>query len=72
MPTALDNGQRSPRELLRAVIAWLLGRQATPTARSRRPLRGQITGTISLSITAPDLCPKGQIERLISASYTDI
>jgi hypothetical protein len=26
MPTALDNGQRSPRRLLRAVIARLLGR----------------------------------------------
>jgi hypothetical protein len=26
MPTALDNGQRSPRKLLRAVIARLLGR----------------------------------------------
>jgi hypothetical protein len=25
MPTALDNGQRSPRKLLRAVIARLLG-----------------------------------------------
>jgi hypothetical protein len=27
MPTALDNGQRSPRKLLRAVIAGLLGRK---------------------------------------------
>jgi hypothetical protein len=26
MPTALDNGQRSPRKLLRALIARLLGR----------------------------------------------
>jgi hypothetical protein len=33
---------------------------------------GQITGTISLSIVAPDLCPGGQVERLISASYTNI
>jgi hypothetical protein len=33
---------------------------------------GQITGTISLSISAPDLCPRGQVERLISASYTNI
>jgi hypothetical protein len=28
MPTALDNGQRSPRKLLRKVVARLLGRQA--------------------------------------------
>jgi hypothetical protein len=27
MPTALDNGQRSARKLLRAVIARLLGRK---------------------------------------------
>jgi len=27
MPTALDNGQRSPRKLLRAVIARLLGKK---------------------------------------------
>jgi hypothetical protein len=27
MPTALDNGQRSPRKLLRAVVARLLGRK---------------------------------------------
>jgi hypothetical protein len=33
---------------------------------------GQVTGTISLSIVAPDLCPNGQVERLISASYTNI
>jgi hypothetical protein len=33
---------------------------------------GQITGTISLSITAPELCPSGQVERLISVSYTNI
>jgi hypothetical protein len=33
---------------------------------------GQITGSISLSIVAPDLCPNGQVERLISASYTNI
>jgi hypothetical protein len=33
---------------------------------------GQITDTISLSIVAPDLCPSGQVERLISASYTNI
>jgi hypothetical protein len=26
-PTALDNGQRSPKKLLRAVIARLLGRK---------------------------------------------
>jgi hypothetical protein len=26
-PTALDNGQRSPRKLLRALIARLLGRK---------------------------------------------
>jgi hypothetical protein len=31
MPTALDNGKRSPRKLLRAVIARLLGRK--PYAR---------------------------------------
>jgi hypothetical protein len=30
MRTALDNGQRSPRKLLRAVIARLLGRRARP------------------------------------------
>ena len=29
MPTALDNGQRSPRKLLRSVIARLLGRKRT-------------------------------------------
>jgi hypothetical protein len=29
MPTALDNGQRSPRKLLRAVVARLLGRTAS-------------------------------------------
>jgi hypothetical protein len=29
MPTALDNGRRSPRKLLRAVVALLLGRTAT-------------------------------------------
>ncbi|HLM94602.1 MAG TPA: hypothetical protein VK273_12405 [Gaiellaceae bacterium] len=29
MPTALDNGRRSPRKLLRAVGARLLGRKAT-------------------------------------------
>jgi hypothetical protein len=29
MPTALDNGQRSPRKLLRALIASLLGRRPT-------------------------------------------
>jgi hypothetical protein len=28
MPSALDNGQRSPRKLLRAVIARPLGRKA--------------------------------------------
>jgi hypothetical protein len=33
---------------------------------------GQVTGTISLSIVAPDLCPPGQRERLISANYTNI
>ena len=27
-PTALDNGRRSPRKLLRAVVARLLGRKA--------------------------------------------
>jgi hypothetical protein len=27
MPTALDNGWRSPRKLLRAVVARLLGRK---------------------------------------------
>jgi hypothetical protein len=27
MPTALDNGQRSPRKLLRKVVARLLGRK---------------------------------------------
>jgi len=27
-PTALDNGRRSPRTLLRAVVARLLGRKA--------------------------------------------
>jgi hypothetical protein len=27
LPSALDNGQRSPRKLLRAVIARLLGRK---------------------------------------------
>jgi len=27
MPTALDNGRRSPRKLLRAVVARLLGRK---------------------------------------------
>jgi hypothetical protein len=27
LPTALDNGQRSPRKLLRAAIARLLGRK---------------------------------------------
>ena len=30
MPTALDNGQRSPKKLLRAVIARLLGRKPEP------------------------------------------
>ena len=29
MPTALDNGRRSPRKLLRAVVARLLGRKTT-------------------------------------------
>ena len=29
MPTALDNGQRSPRKLVRAVVARLLGREAS-------------------------------------------
>jgi hypothetical protein len=33
---------------------------------------GQITGTISLSISAPNLCPPGQSERLISVNYTNI
>jgi hypothetical protein len=28
MPTSLDNGQHSPRKLLRAVIARLLGRKS--------------------------------------------
>jgi hypothetical protein len=28
VPTALDNGRRSPKELLRAVVARLLGRKA--------------------------------------------
>jgi hypothetical protein len=28
MPTSLDNGRRSPRKLLRAVVARLLGRKA--------------------------------------------
>jgi hypothetical protein len=28
MPTALDNGRRSPKKLLRAVVARLLGRKA--------------------------------------------
>ena len=28
MPTALDNGQRSPRKLLHAIVARLLGRKA--------------------------------------------
>jgi len=28
LPTALDNGQRSPRKLLRAVVAQLLGRKS--------------------------------------------
>jgi hypothetical protein len=28
MPTSLDNGQRSPRKLLRAVVARLLGAEA--------------------------------------------
>jgi hypothetical protein len=28
MPTALDNGIRSPRKLLRAVVARLLGRKS--------------------------------------------
>jgi len=32
MPFALDNGERSPRKLLRAVIARLLGRK--PYARN--------------------------------------
>jgi len=27
MPSALDNGQRSPRKLLRAIVARLLGRK---------------------------------------------
>jgi hypothetical protein len=37
------------------------------------PVRnGQVTGTISLFIEAPDLCPNGQTERLIEASYTNI
>ena len=27
LPTALDNGRRSPRKLLRAVVARLLGRK---------------------------------------------
>ena len=27
VPTALDNGRRSPRKLLRAVVARLLGRK---------------------------------------------
>jgi hypothetical protein len=33
VPTALDNGQRSPRKLLRAVVARLLGRARTGTPR---------------------------------------
>ena len=28
MPTALDNGRRSPKKLLRAVVARLLGRKS--------------------------------------------
>jgi hypothetical protein len=28
MPTALDNGRRSPRKLLRAVVARLLGAES--------------------------------------------
>jgi hypothetical protein len=34
VPTALDNGQRSPRKLLRAVIARLLGRERPGNASS--------------------------------------
>ena len=34
MPTALDNGQRSPRKLLRAVIARLLGRMGLKGRRA--------------------------------------
>ena len=33
MPTALDNGRRSPRKLLRAVVARLLGRSEQPEPR---------------------------------------
>jgi hypothetical protein len=41
MPTALDNGQRSPRKLLRAVIARLLGRKvlAGRARLARHPAR---------------------------------
>jgi hypothetical protein len=40
MPTALDNGQRSPGKLLRAVIARLLERE-------RKPRLGQIAASHS-------------------------
>ena len=39
MPTAFDNGRRSPRKLMRAVVARLLGRkhQTTPKPQVFRP-----------------------------------
>jgi len=39
MPTALDNGRRSPRKLLRAVVARLLGRSESAVF-----LRGAASG----------------------------
>jgi hypothetical protein len=37
VPTALDNGRRSPRKLLRAVVARLLGRKPWNKGGTRAP-----------------------------------
>ena len=42
MPTALDNGQRSPRKLLRAVVVQLLGRRPSWAGGGSRKLEGGI------------------------------
>ena len=39
MPTAFDNGRRSPRKLMRAVVARLLGRKHNHAQTASFPAR---------------------------------
>jgi hypothetical protein len=48
MPTALDNGQRTPKKLLRAVVARLLGRKALECSLCRS----------QMALTVPRQCEK--------------